>query len=296
MHKELYISMQLLIHVVGAAACTFIVVNRDPLFRSSNLIKYSKRICDVGVKRDLAGMKNSRSKKWKRIIPICILVVLILGFLLYTGQYYHAEPSALPALESDPSVSVTKTDYGWLFDGPSKRDALIFYPGAKVEETAYAPLLHQLAEEGMDVCLVKMPFHLALFGMNKADDLIAEYDYSRWFIGGHSLGGTMAANYASEHEAQLTGLVLLAAYPTKKLGDHLVVTSIYGSEDGVLNMEKLKEGEQYLPEDTVSQVILGGNHAQFGNYGEQNGDGNAAISAAQQQRQTVELILEQCSS
>ena len=34
----------------------------------------------------------------------------------------------------------------------------------------------------------------------------------------------------------------------------------------------------------------GGNHSQFGNYGEQKGDGKATISAEEQQRQTVKLF------
>ena len=82
---------------------------------------------------------------------LCLPGILVICFLLYAEQYYHADQSALSALESDDTVSVSKTDYGWLFDGPSENDALIFYPGAKVEETAYAPLLHLLAKEGMAV-------------------------------------------------------------------------------------------------------------------------------------------------
>lgn len=96
--------------------------------------------------------------------------------------------SAYAALKSDDTVTVTQTAYGWFFDGPSETDALIFYPGGKVEETAYAPLLHALAERGMDCCLVSMPFRLAVFGVNKADQVMAQYDYAHWYIGGHSLG------------------------------------------------------------------------------------------------------------
>lgn len=236
-------------------------------------------------------MKKHKMKKLALIIPIGVLAVLAAGFLLYVNRYYHADLAALSALESDETVSVTKTDYGWLFDGPSESDALIFYPGAKVEETAYAPLLNLLARDGMDVCLVKMPFRLAFFGMNKADDLLSRYDYDGWYIGGHSLGGAMAAVYAADKEEQLTGVVLLAAYPTKQLDDDLAVITIYGSEDRVLNMKKLEEGRQFLPPAAVSCMIEGGNHAQFGNYGPQSGDGEAAISAAEQQSQTEEIIL-----
>ena len=235
-------------------------------------------------------MENRKRKKRIWIVPVCMLLMLVMCFFLYTGHYYHANLSALSALESDETVSVSETDYGWLFDGPSESDALIFYPGAKVEETAYAPLLHLLAQKGMDVCLVKMPFRLAIFGADRANDLLSRYGYDHWYIGGHSLGGAMAANYAAEHSSQLTGVVLLAAYPTKPLDDSLSVTVIYGSEDHVLNRERLAKSEEYLPEQTEKYVIDGGNHAQFGDYGEQDGDGKATVSAEEQQRQTEELI------
>ncbi len=259
--------------------------------------------------------KNRRKLLW--LVPVCLLAAIFVAFFIYTGNYYHADAYALSKLESSETVTVSKTDYGWLFDGPSETDALIFYPGAKVEETAYAPLMHRLAAEGMDVCLVKMPFHLAFFGMNEATDIIAYYDasadyhYENWYLGGHSLGGAMAAVYAAGEGTQgvaaaagqaeasgsadsaphLTGLILLAAYPTKPLRDDLQVITIYGSEDGVLNMAKIEEGKQYLPAGSELYELEGGNHANFGNYGLQRGDGEAAISAEEQQKKTVELIL-----
>ena len=238
-------------------------------------------------------IRQHKVKKRVWVIPVLMILFLPAGFLIYAGQYYHADVSALAARESDEMVSVTQTDYGWLFDGPSRSDALIFYPGGKVEETAYAPLLHLLAEKGMDCCLVKMPFRLAVFGINKANDLLSRYDYTHWYMGGHSLGGAMAADYAAGHGKELTGVILLAAYPTKQINDSLITTTIYGSEDGVLNMIKLEKGDAYLPQKAERNVIEGGNHAQFGNYGEQKGDGTAAISAKEQQRQTAELIIEQ---
>ena len=231
-----------------------------------------------------------RKRIW--LIPLVVIVLLAGAFLLYTGQYYHADTDAQAALESDEAVSVTPTDYGWLFDGPSETDALIFYPGAKVEEAAYAPLLHRLAAQGMDVCLVRMPYRLAFFGISKASVLMDQYDYLHWYIGGHSLGGAMAARYAAGHADRLTGVILLAAYPTKALDSALSVVTLYGSEDGVLNRSKLEAGRGYLPESARETVIEGGNHAQFGNYGPQAGDGQAVISGLEQQRLTVEEILQ----
>ena len=236
------------------------------------------------------GQSGRKRRLW--IIPVAVIFLLCLVFLVYTGIYYHSDGTAAAALVSDETVTVTQTGYGWLFDGPSEDEALIFYPGGKVEETAYAPLLRRLAGQGMDVCLVKMPFRLAVFGAGKADQVIAQHDYTRWYIGGHSLGGVMAASYAAAHSGRFSGIYLLAAYPSGPLDENVRTVTIYGSEDGVLNRTKMEEAKQYLPQDSAAYVIEGGNHAQFGNYGIQDGDGNASVSAEEQQRRTVELILE----
>ena len=230
-------------------------------------------------------------KKLKWLIPVGVLAALAAAFLIYAGIYYRADETALAALASDGAVTVEKTGYGWRFDGPSGTDALIFYPGAKIEEIAYAPLLRRIAEGGMDVCLVKMPFRLAIFGMNRADAVMNAHDYERWSIAGHSLGGAMAADYAARHPEKLTGVALLAAYPTRALDDGLTLISVYGTEDGVLNMDRVTAGDRFAPADYLKEAIEGGNHAQFGNYGAQAGDGIAAITAEEQQRRTAEIIL-----
>ena len=144
----------------------------------------------------------------------------------------------------------------------------------------------------MDVCLVKMPFHLAFLGMNRAADVMRQYTYTNWYIGGHSLGGAMAANFAADHGDGIRGLVLLAAYPTKKLPSDMIEILLYGSEDHVLRTEAVEEGRQYAPEEYCEYVIKGGNHAQFGSYGVQKGDGKASIPAEEQQKETVRLIME----
>ncbi len=236
-------------------------------------------------------MKQARRKRRLWILPV-LLLVLAAGFLLYAAVYYRADQTALDALRSDERVQITEKDYGWFFDGPGETRALIFYPGGKVEETAYAPLLRLIAEQGTDVCLVKMPLRLAVLAPDRADMVLAEHDYESWFIGGHSLGGAMAANYAAGHPEKLRGLVLLAAYPTKALDPDLQVLSLYGTEDGVLNRKKLAAGEQYFPESVQICEIPGGNHAQFGSYGPQRGDGAALISPQEQWAETAALLRE----
>lgn len=211
------------------------------------------------------------------------MALLALGFLLYTADYYRADPTALEVMASE-DAAVRRTDYGWLFDGPGEDAALIFYPGGKVEETAYAPLLLSLAESGMDVCLVKMPFRLAVFDIDAADRVRSAHEYKRWYIGGHSLGGSMAADYAADHE--LSGVILLAAYPTKDLDEPMLL--IYGSEDGVMSLRRASRAEEH---GSVTRVVIeGGNHALFGSYGAQRGDGPAAIAPEEQRRETVEAV------
>ena len=230
-------------------------------------------------------------KKLILIIPLSVILILTVSFFVYAGIYYHADAAAEEALVSDGKVQVTKTDYGWFFDGPSTENALIFYPGAKVEETAYAPLCHRLADEGLDVCLVKMPFRFAFFGVNKADGIIGRYSYAHWYIGGHSLGGAMAADYAAGNADKLDGVILLAAYPASKLDGRLKTVLIYGSEDKVLNAGRYEDNLKNTPDDRTEHIIQGGNHAQFGSYGEQKGDGTASITGKEQVDETVYVII-----
>ena len=243
----------------------------------------------------MAGKCKHKTKKLVLGLVFILLIVIIAGCAWYLSDYYHAAAEVSDYLQGSCDLTITKIDDGLFIDGSGTEDALIFYPGAKVEYTAYAPLMCLLAENGVDVFLIKMPCNLAILGVNKADDIIDEYNYAHWYIGGHSLGGAMAASYAAEHDdedTKLTGLILLAAYPTKNLGiSDLHVLTVYGSEDGVLNMTKIADGRELMPEDYTELVIEGGNHAQFGCYGEQSGDGAATISASEQRQQTVNAIL-----
>ena len=222
--------------------------------------------------------------KKKRVLLIVGLILLALSAVCgaYFGVYAHAAPEAAALLRGGGGVQVKTVDAGWLLDGPGTENALIFYPGGKVEATAYLPLLTALARDGVDCFLVRMPLHLAVFDRNAAAAIQDAYAYDRWYVGGHSLGGACAALYAAEHGDRLSGLVLLAAYATRPLDEDLAVLELHGSEDGVLNRKKLEEGKRYLPASAVSEELPGGNHAQFGDYGPQKGDGAADVSRAEQ--------------
>ncbi len=235
----------------------------------------------------------------KKPVKILITVLVIVGVLTgasfwYVNDYYHAKDTQ-DALADTKTVRVQDMSYGYFVDGPGEDTALVFYPGAKVEDISYLPMLKEIAAGGMDCFLVKMPGNLAVLGANRAQGVIDQYDYDHWYIGGHSLGGAMAASFAAKHTDELDGLVLLAAYSTKDLSQSgLMVLSIYGSEDQVLNREKYEQDKTNLPDDTQEYVIKGGNHAGFGDYGAQKGDGTATISAEDQQDLAAEKTLEAC--
>ena len=234
-------------------------------------------------------------KRFIKIIGI-ILVALIIGILTYLGDYYHADQTAHKALISDDQVTVRVEENRTIFTPTAGQDetGFIFYPGGKVEDIAYAPLMRSLAEQGYTAVIVGMPFNLAVFNANGADKVLETMpEIERWIMVGHSLGGAMAADYLAGHEDQVKGLVLLGAYPNQSLAQSShPVLSLYGSEDRIIDQQGFAEGRNKMPGDASYHEITGGNHGGFGNYGAQAGDGMATISSAEQQAVTVAKIIE----
>ena len=178
---------------------------------------------------------------------------------------------------------------------------IIFYPGGKVEFHSYLPLMTLCAQKGAACFIVKMPLNYAFMDKKAADKFPALYpDIKTWYLAGHSLGGAMAASYIADKSDNYEGLILLAAFSTRDLSEtNLKVLSIYGSKDGVLNMEKYQEYKSNLPAESADgdgnglteKVIEGGNHAQFASYGAQKGDQIPDISGEEQQRITAQTII-----
>lgn len=231
--------------------------------------------------------KVRKHRTWLWVLEL-VLVMLLATTLLYVNDYSHATPEATAI-----AAAATTLDKGTLaFGSVDAQNGIIFYPGGKVEYTAYAPLMQALAEKGILCLLVKMPFNLAVLDTGAANGLQARYpNVAHWYMAGHSLGGSMAAVYLNDHPDQFDGLILLAAYSTADLRQkNLRALTVYGSQDTVLNAERLAQYRDNLPADAQTVVIEGGCHAYFGDYGVQKGDGTPTITREQQVEQTVETI------
>lgn len=232
--------------------------------------------------------------KFKKIISVFVVLILLcgLGFGVYVKDYYHADKYAIQVFnEVQEHVEIIDEENQIVFIPDNPIAGFIFYPGGKVEHQAYIPLMNELANQGVLCVLVQMPFNLAVFNMSAANGIQEDYEIEKWYIGGHSLGGAMAASYVSNHLSDYEGLVLLAAYSTSDLSQsNLDVLSIYGSEDNIMNKEKYEEYSSNLPINTEI-IIEGGNHAGFGDYGHQEGDGVASITNKKQIQLTSEEII-----
>lgn len=244
--------------------------------------------------------KKQLTKTEKNVIRIMAATILVAAVIFmwvnYSNDYYRATDEAQKAMLGNAYVKVTEEKQYYLFQPLAEEKqtkGIVFYPGGKVDEKAYAPLLLELAENGYEVYLVKMPAKLAILGMNRAEDIFEEAEHiTEWTMMGHSLGGAMAADFSAAHDEEVASLVLLAAYSTKDLHErNIKVYSFYGSEDAVLNMDKYAQYHSNLPEDVIEDVIEGGNHANYGHYGAQEGDGKATITRREQQESVVDLFL-----
>jgi hypothetical protein len=238
-------------------------------------------------------------RKFRRILPwiLGLLVVLSGAFVIWGSTPAKPMPEALRALQSDAQVTVS--DSRWIAFSPVNTEpeiGFIFYPGGRVDARAYAPAARQIAAQGYLVVIVPMPLNLAVLDTGEAENVIAAYPkIQSWAVGGHSLGGAMAANFANNNPEAVQGLVLWAAYPASSddlSASNLSVLSIYGTLDGLATGEKINASRALLPEDTTWVPIEGGNHAQFGWYGEQSGDNPAAISRSAQQTQIIQTTVD----
>jgi len=234
----------------------------------------------------------------KFILPGFLILILlgIAGFTIWANTTNEPMAEAQSAMLSDSRVIVEQDP--WLVFRPAESTpaiGFIYYPGGRVDPRAYAPMARAIAQEGYLAVIVPMPLNLAIFGAGRAQEVIEAYpEIDIWALGGHSLGGAMAARFVYNNPGLIQGLALMASYPASSdnLSQYQIeVISIFGTRDGVMAEEALEDSGGNLPADTHWIAIEGGNHAQFGWYGDQTGDQPATISRVEQQRMIVDAIL-----
>jgi len=237
-------------------------------------------------------------KKWFKRLGLAVtllLVIAIVGFVIWAETPLGPMPEALAALQSDDQVHVENSP--WLTFAPVGQPpdiGLILYPGGRVDARSYGPPARAIAAKGYLVVITPMPLNLAFLSPNRADEVIAAHPEIRvWVIGGHSLGGAMAAQYAARNSKNVNAVVLWASYPPAS--DPLTdfpgpVLSIYGTLD--MGLAGILASKELLPADTQWVVIEGGNHAQTGWYGPQPGDNPANISRQAQQEKMIQATLD----
>lgn len=227
--------------------------------------------------------------------------------LTWLGNSVRTQGVGERDLSSSPAVLVRddSTRLAFLPAESTARAALVFICGSGIAAEAYAPLLRPLAGEGYPVFVVRLPYRFAPLESHKqkaiarARQVMADHPEIRhWVIGGHSLGGALAARMARLDWESLSGLVLVATTHPKR--DDLSslpipVTKIYATNDGVAPPDRVHANSGLLPPDTNWVAIDGGNHSQFGRYGHQLLDGEATISREEQESFTRAALVDALS-
>lgn len=246
--------------------------------------------------------KNNKQKKEdkskiikKRIITLLtVLIIFVIGFFIWLSNGYSLQANDMKYLQSNSKVEVT-VDGNYTYFTPKNVNAtkgFIFYPGERVDSSSYAKLCNNVASYGYKVVAVDMPFNYANFGKNKATKVIEDNpQITKWVIGGDSIGGTVACEYAVNNK-NVEGIVLISSYPRENISElGFKVLSLWGSKDNVVDYKELINSKEQLPKDTKYVEIEGANHSQFANYGMYSGDEEALISSDEQMDITVRNIV-----
>ena len=231
----------------------------------------------------------------KKILKISLITLLIIGVVGFAGFYFWSQQTydASEELHTYVKTDGIQQEENWLVFEPAEqtKGGVILYPGAKVEPKAYSYYAQDLADNGYTVIIPKVTFNFAIFDVDQASLIMKEFsEIDNWYVGGHSLGGVAAASYAFDHPEEISGIIFLASYPSDSddfSKTEMPILSLYAEHDGLTTLEKINDTKHLLSPKTTLYEVKGGNHAQFGMYGKQKGDGEATISAKEQQDEIV---------
>ena len=214
---------------------------------------------------------------------VLVTVVAVVVFALWAHNARGPEPSVYAAALADRSV-VIEDRGGFITIRPSSSQpttGLLFYPGLRVTPEAYVAKLAAIAAAAnIQIAIGRPVLNVAAFSINQADAMRSALPgVTRWYVGGHSLGGAMACLYASKNASRLEGVVLLGTYCGSDISKtQLRVLDVTGENDGVIPSAKIFHDRGELPKDATIVRVPGMNHGQLGNYGEQSGDHAASIT------------------
>lgn len=230
-----------------------------------------------------------KKMKWIGLGLLGLILVAVIGFLVWTQLTYGPTEEALSY-----AAEATEVDNRLEFGDPESEVGIILYPGAKVDKEAYAYYGSRLAEEGIFVAIPSLRLNLGILDIDAAETIIdAHPNVERWIVAGHSLGGSAASGFALENEERVDGVIFLASYPISSMAEsELRVLSISGEFDGLATPADIEASRDNVPRDATFNQIEGGNHANFGMYGPQDGDNDSPLSAKQQLDETIEHILD----
>jgi hypothetical protein len=238
--------------------------------------------------------------KWfKRIVVVLVLLIglVLVAAVLFVPPSYPPEAVVLEQIGRLQEANRLTQQDNWLrIDPPggASGEAIVFYPGARVDYRACLPLWEQVSQAGHTVFLVEMPLDMAFLNLNAVNKIRARHpEFSTWHLAGHSLGGAMAGKYLAGGQREVASLILLGSYvsdaddisalPLRAIS----IREEFGLPGGQANADAARGN---LPPDTEFLTVAGGNHAGFCRYGDQRRDGQATIPPEAQQQQTATWI------
>ena len=249
-------------------------------------------------------MSQVKSTKKKTVRGIILIIIAAIGLLsaVIVGMCLFNERPAVCALavyrDAYFDTVIDMADDGGVKilpqSGETPETGIIFYVGAQIKPDAYIPLLARLAEQGYACFIPNLSFNMAALEPAAAEEIIAAHpEIEAWYLAGHSMGGLTASGFADDHRDEVRGLILIAAYTNRDMSDADMPTlAVFGDTDGVMNRNLYDKRMSWNAVDFEEHIIAGANHAQYGDYGKQPRDNDAAITAEEQQSQTAEIILD----